>query len=409
MERRALKTVGSRMVMLLAALVAGCGSAPDGPASITRDSAGVEVVESVRPAWEEGQGWAVGTEPTLRIGAVDGAAAHQLSGVTGAVRLADGSIAVSDMASQEVRFFGPAGAVRAVVGGTGAGPGEFTGLSAIGPAPAGGVWAYDLTLRRVTWLDAAGGVRALTPVGPEPALLSAVGALPDGSFVLKQLWGARAVAEARRAGLRRDPVAYVRLDSASSSMDTVGLFPGREVYLSDETGRGVMSRPVFGRNSVAVVRGDRVVIGSQDRFELAEYRPDGTLTRVIRLPSEGILLDDDAVDRYLDRYLDAVEPQRRRALRSVLEQVPTPETRPAYGGLLVDAEDHLWVSDWTVIHSVTPGGWTVIDPAGRWLGRVEMPGNFYPLDIGGDWIVGMERDAMDVEHVVVYPLDRRAS
>jgi len=35
---------------------------------------------------------------------------------------------------------------------------------------------------------------------------------------------------------------------------------------------------------------------------------------------------------------------------------------------------------------------------------VEMPSSFHPFHIGGDWILGVELDDMDVEYVVVYSL-----
>lgn len=395
------------LVLLPLVLLTGCAAEPEGPAVVTRDSAGVTIVESERPAWGRDGGWRVGSEPVLRIGVVEGEAAYQLAQVVGAVRLGDGGVAVADAGAQEVRFFGPEGRVRQVVGGTGSGPGEFTGLSSLGAAPGGGVWAYDLPLRRITWLDAGGDVRGMLTLPSEPALLAAVG-VAGSSFVLKQLWGARAVAGSERVGLRRDPIAYVTVDTATAAVDTLGLFPGREVYVSDEGGRGVMSRPALARNSVAAVRDGQVVIGSQATWELAEYALDGTLLRRVRLPAE-LQVDPADVERAIDRYVEAVEPERRPGLRAMLERMPEPATRPAYGALLADRAGRLWVSDWSVIHTELPERWTVLDTDGRWLGAVEMPERFYPLDIGGDWILGTERDAMDVEYVVVYPLVREGT
>ena len=200
-----------------------------------RDSAGVEIVANLRPAWGEGEGWQVGSEPLLRIGVVEGEEAYQFSGLTGMVRMADGTMVVADFGAQDVRFFGPDGTVRTLFGGPGGGPGEFTGLAALGLSPEGLVWAYDFSLRRITWLDGTGSMVHLTSMDPEPPTLNAVGALPGGVLLLKQLWGAEEVATASSSGLRRDRVAFVTFDSTGALLDTLGLFPGR--------GKGSSSSP----------------------------------------------------------------------------------------------------------------------------------------------------------------------
>lgn len=393
--------------LLVAASMAACGDrAHEGPAVSVRDSAGIELVDNFRPEWTEGRGpaWRVGANPLLRIGVVDGDPAYQLSMVTGAVALRGGGVAVADGGSQQVRFFDAAGRHLGTRGGTGGGPGEFTGLAGLGPGPNGGVWAYDFPLRRVTRLTLLGDLEGVDPLPPEPPTLNAVGMLPDGSLVLRQLWGARAVAGAEAAGLRRDPVAYVRFTGGSSA-DTLAWVPGREVYIQDEGGRGVMTTPLLPHNSVGAVRGDRLVVGSQDRFELDEYGADGRLLRRIRVPPGDLEVGPGDIDDYIDRYLRGVEPERRPAIRTMLEGLPPPGRRPAHGGLLVDRLGYLWVAEWTVL-AEAPRQWTVLDPSGRWLGEVAMPGGFTPLDVGQDRVVGVMRDALDVEYVVAYPLDR---
>jgi hypothetical protein len=370
-----------------------------------RDSAGVEIVENGRPAWEEDDAtpWRVAEEAVLRIGVMDGDPQYAFGSVAGAVRLPDGGIAVGDAGAQEVRFFGSDGTHLRTVGGTGGGPGEFTGLAAMGPTTDGGLWLYDFPLRRVTRLDGSGDVVAVAQLPPEPAMLNAVGMLADGSLVLRQLWGARAVAGAAATGLRRDDVAYVRF--GGGPLDTLALVPGREVYVADQGGRGVMMTPLFPHSSVGAVRGDRLVIGSQDRFELDEYGPDGQLVRRIRLPAPDLGVEPGDVEEYIDRYVRAVEPERRPGIRAMLESLPAPATRPAHGSLLADRLGHLWVAEWTVFGEV-PDRWNVVGPEGRWLGVVELPDGFSPLDIGPDWVVGVARDELDVEYVMAYPLER---
>ncbi|NNM34643.1 MAG: hypothetical protein HKO53_16305, partial [Gemmatimonadetes bacterium] len=50
--------------------------------------------------------------------------------------------------------------------------------------------------------------------------------------------------------------------------------------------------------------------------------------------------------------------------------------------------------------------WTVFDPDGRLLGRVETPPGLRVLQIGADFMVGHRNDELDVEHIQVWGLDR---
>jgi hypothetical protein len=114
------------------------------------------------------------------------------------------------------------------------------------------------------------------------------------------------------------------------------------------------------------------------------------------------LTPDDRED-YVRGRLTGLSPEERPAERARVEALPFPETRPALGTLLPDRGGNLWVGDW-VLFPETPKEWKVFDPAGRWLGVVEVPIRFFPYEIGEDWVLGVERDELDVEYVVVYPL-----
>jgi len=404
-----MKGLSSTSLLGVVITLAGCGGGGEAPAFEVRDSAGVQIVVSYRPSWGDDSGWQVGPEPALRLGVLDGKAAFQFDGVTGLARLGDGTLVVADGGSQEIRFFDAAGNLIALAGGAGEGPGEFTGLSGLGAAPGGSVWAYDFSLRRITWLSGSGEVEELVSLGSQPPVLSSVGLLSDGTFVLKQLWGATQVAEAMETGLRRDPVAFVRFDAEGILVDTLALFPGRELYLfTDENGRGVMSTPPFGRNSVGSLWEDGMVVGYQESFELVMYSPGGEPMRIVRIPGWDLTLGSGDLEEYILSRLEGVPPERQPGVRREVEAMPSPATKPAYGEILSDEVGNLWVGEWTT-HPQIPERWTVLDRFGRWLGEVVMPGRFFPYAIGEDWVLGVEWDDLDVEYVVLYPLLKDAA
>ena len=71
--------------------------------------------------------WRVDAVPILSLGATDSDTTHEFSNVSGAVRLANGEIVVSDNGSRQLRWFSSAGMRRGTSGRRGAGPGEFGG------------------------------------------------------------------------------------------------------------------------------------------------------------------------------------------------------------------------------------------------------------------------------------------
>lgn len=390
-------------VWILSAWSVACESGTSEPGSVVRDSAGVVIVESRTPAWNEGAGWTVGEEALVRIGEVEGDEAYLLSNLVGAVRFQDGTIAAGDFGSQELRIFDAAGVHLRTVGGEGGGPGEFTGLSGLGRGPGDRAWAYDFSLRRLTWMDSSGELGDQVHLGPEPPVLNPVGPLLDGSFVLRQLWGASAVSEANELGLRRDPVAFVRFDGQGQLVDTLGMFPGRELVITEEDGRGVMGSAPLGRTTSAAIWGNRLVAGAQTSYELGEYTAEGGLVRILRHPDYDLTTSPEAIEAYVLGQLEGVPPEERARARAEIENRTMPPTRPAYGMLLADTDGNLWVGDHAPFPRV-PASWSVFDSEGRWLGEVRMPTRFVPMDIGGDWILGTEKDELDVEYLVVYSL-----
>lgn len=398
----ALLTAGrtwAGFAVLALALLPACDDAAPPPSTVV-DSAGVEVVHNRRASSDVG--WQFSARPSLRIGAVEGDPWEEFSGVTGAVRLESGLIAVADGGAQEVRFFDESGGYLHSVGGPGEGPGEFSGLSGLGPRGDGGVWAYDFTLRRVTWIDDAGRVSGTTTLGPEPPALHPVGSLGNGGFVLKQLWGVAATATAEDGGMRRDPVPFVRFDATGELQDTIVQVPGRELFLTRENGRGVMTTPLFGRNAVATVRAGRLVVGTQDRFVLHEYSLDGRLTRRVTAPDPDLRLPDDEVAEVIERRISAAPREERPSLRVALESLPMPSARPAFGRILSDRAGRLWVSEWLPADLGPPRRWRLFDASGRWTHDVRLPDGLDPLDMGSDWILGVQRDDLDVEYIVLY-------
>lgn len=84
-----------------------------------------------------------------------------------------------------------------------------------------------------------------------------------------------------------------------------------------------------------------------------------------------------------------------------LEQLPTPERRPAYSNLLMDATGAVWLEEHRgeFLNFTSPAArtWEVFDRDGAWLGTVELPGRFAVHEINADYLLGVRRDELDIE------------
>lgn len=400
----------------LLASAAACDVALPAPTFTERDSAGVTIVESVRGAWEEGDGWSVGAEPTLQIGVVEGDPAHQFSSVVGVRRLDDGRIVVADRSTAQLRFFGPDGAFLSAVGGPGEGPGEFGQMTDVVPYRGDSILVWDSRARRVTVFDGEGGfgrVQTVAPADTEPQGTGSLrivigggftGAFADGSLVMR---GNLRIAVESGVPFRVD-VLPQRLTPEGEPRGVLGRFRGPYMsFALADSGERPTPTPFRGTLAEAV-RGDRFYVGSGDAFEIEVRASDGTPERLIRAHHLDLTVTEAHRDAYLEELrASAEDPEELAELERVIPRIEFPETLPAYTGFLMDADGHLWVRHFAKPGPEGPPTWSVFDPEGRLLGQVETPAGFDVHQIGRDFLVGVWTDELDVPFVQTYALERR--
>lgn len=379
---------------------AACSRAGTDRTVTVRDSAGVTVVESRNPTWTGDRGWRLSDEPLLDIGETEGFPEYQFSRIEGGVRLDDGDLVIADGGTQALRFYDHEGTFVRASGRPGEAPGEYRVITALGRGPGDSLWVYDFGLRRFTVLTATGEPVRTLSVGGTLSAVNAVGRLPDGAFVVKESW-ATGSGNAIRLGLVRDPVAVVRFSSDGRELDTIATVAGREIFVTTEDGRAVMSAPLFAHTSSAAIRSTEIVVGDQTGFQVAIYQATGVLERVFRIHGRDLHLTRGEVSRAIDAIVAREPVNRQPATRTHYNAMDTPDTRPAYGTVLADRSGNIWLAEY-VRAPATPRRWTVLAADGRWLGEVKVPDRFTVLEIGDDWMLGVWRDELDVERVRLY-------
>lgn len=399
-----LRRCGTVLAALLVPVLHACG--PGGSPRVTvRDSAGVEIVESVPPAPGAG-GWAVDSAPLVDIGADQDDPRQQLTRPTDPVRLAGGRIAVGDNGSLEIRVFDADGRWVGSIGRKGSGPGEFTDLRALWTGPGDTLYAYQGRTGQVSVLDAGGRfARAFRPeFSGERRFAVILGPFSTGHWLVN----GSAITLPTTSGLHRGEVTLYRFSPDGRKVDSLTTLPGAESMVeASERGLSIWLLP-YARASVTVAAGSRAYAGPTERVDLQVYREGAGLERIVRLALAPRPLTREIIAAAIARQLEGMSrqpPEARELTRRKLEGAAYPEQVPAIDRLTVAENGDLWLR----IYPLDPGDPTrfaVTDSAGRFRAWVDGPPRFTPSWIGHDRILGLWRDPDDVFHVRMYPLRR---
>lgn len=383
---------------ILFVLFAACSPSDDlPPLAVQRDSAGITIIESFAPAWGDSAHWRVGVEPLVDLAESGTGDAHHFYSVRDVRRLPDGGIVVANRGSDEIRKFSPDGGFVRSAGGSGEGPGEFTNLQRI-ELIGDSVLVLDWNGRMAMFGRDLGLVHTMWP-DPD---IDEIRYLGDGIMVVETT-----VPDYDAIGLVRFPTVLALLDLEGTSGDTIGWTPGREEY----TNEILSGAPLFGKSSVLDTHGDRIFVGSSDHMQIEELNASGDTVRILRIPDYPLALTAEQVraerNARLGLPLQPGASPRPPFIVDALEDMPSPETRPAYADMRVDPTGAIWLRPFRGMSEGSgPEPWLVLGPDGNWLGSVEIPENFRVTDIGLDEILGVWEDELDVQHPQVRRLDR---
>ena len=381
----------------------GCASGGREAVPASRDSAGVRIVESSRPAWGSDSGWRIEPKPSLDIGSADGGEPYLFSYVETALRLGDGTIVVANAGSGELRFFDSTGRHVRSVGRKGSGPGEFGQSSVhIWRAPNGDIVAEDAGNRRVNIFDSAQVFRAtvtldLPPTGLQPSLQ---GVLADGSWLVQ----ARVDGAQPTDGEWRSTRVYHRYGNDGRHLATLAQSPEALVVgMSEGRMRTFVSVP-FSPSPFVAAQAATVLLNDDGAPRLIQLAADGAIRSIYRWQAPR-RKSADLIEAYrsaeVAQISDTAWKRRTRAFLS--RSMPIPEFVPAYVRMIVDYAGNIWLQRY-YLSSEHERINDILAPDGRWLGTVTLPPGLWVLQVGPDFLLGWRRDESDVEHVVVHRL-----
>ena len=388
------------VLITFAACVSETGRGLD---TIARDSAGIHIVESNTPAWNNANRWRLASEPILHLGD-ETKPAEQFVRIVNAFRLRGGTIVVVNFNNPpDLRFFSETGEHLTTVGGSGGGPGEFQAIARAYYVPPDTLLVLDPWTGRNTFIGTTGEILGSVNVdlsSERSRIGTAVGygRFNDGTLLARP-----------NALLPRDPpfgagrtsTTWWRVRYDGSFMDSLVRYPDIDYYRPGGERAFIVA---FGRRTFAIANGENLYVGTGEGYEIRIHDQTGHLHTILRRVYEPRPVTDEMVATLKQQQLDAAQsPQSRTRVERRWAATQLPAELPPHGRrLLRDAADNLWIEEYQAPGD-TPA-WSVFDGDGRWLGIVEFSSGFRPLDIGRDHVLGVWRDDLDVEHVQLYDL-----
>ena len=392
-------------LMLLGTLI-GCGGdtgrTQDAQVQIS-DSAGVRIVEYLSvPAIEPP--FALAAEPLYRHGANPGD--YEFLSVDAGRLFPDGGAVVAEWYG-EVVVLSPDGRTHEVLARVGEGPGEVVAPYSAFVLGQDSVLVPDSRLSRLT-LFVGDSVARIVSL-PRVAHIGVAGIGSSGGLLLWNRYPYGSWFDIEEDWLAGHMSLF---DAETGALDTVASYD--HVPRATRGAANPIIRPV---GEVTAAAG-RFVYTRSDRPEITWRSPDGTVTRIVRwrpgpnLLTEELLEHAEAYNRMIgwmnygvsEARLEEIVEEDMSRYRAMIGQ-----PIPLFGSPFADADGNVWLPSYRPAYPEEGSPYTVISPDGEWLGQVATPPRFRILDVAGGLVLGVLRDEMDVETVVVYGLAAGAS
>lgn len=392
----------------------GCEPAPDQTVqTVTRDSAGISIVENSGEIPADVGGWTIAEEPSLSIGTFQGDSLYQLFQVQGAMRMADGGIAVANGGSGEIRVYDSEGRFLSSHGRKGEGPGEFQRPALVGVLSGDTLVVVDNQLRRISLVHADDGFLGSARLSEDLG----GGGFPRGMFADRTLVVGGGFYFSSSSGMElsdgysRRQTSYLSADLDGELVTDFGQFPGSEFFMQIQSQSGgaisMSARLVpFGKYAMEAVGPDRFYFGSGDTWEVEVFDPSGRLLSLVRLDRDPFPVEDADLAAVIEEEVaEADDPTQAPEIRAGFEDMPVPDVMPAFAGLHADALGFLWVERYRKPGDDVPF-FDIVSPDGALVGAAALPSGSDILEIGADYVLVVQRDELEVEYLRLFSLNR---
>ncbi len=376
-------------------------------AIVARDSGGVSIVTN--DLTQLNNVCSISPAPITSIGTDEGDDESTLFRVFGATRLTDGTIAVVNGGSHEVRFFAPDGQFVRAYGREGQGPGEFSDAFYIHWLPGDTLYVGDYRPFQFLVLGPDGQwVRTVRPTPQYPNTPGTMNVLHDGRMMLGQEERLERDAE----GTFRERFMTIVLHANDGRLtDTIARMPNGRWGQAIAGPEYPWHFPLFESFAVMAARDERIVLGHASETELRVHQPARgfPVSLIIRWNAgdRTVLSEDISAERARVEASGAKLPPEMRArfiAPELSDKRPIAERFPAFGRLRIARDRRLWVREYPRPRDPAEHRWIAFNADGRFACRMTTPRFDDVLEFGADYVLTHEQDSLGVERVRQYTL-----
>lgn len=395
----------NRIIAACALATIGCGREPPVTgewAGTVRDSAGVVVVDNPESGlWTSETEWRL--QEDLRIGVTDGDAVRQFDAIDDIAIDESGRIHVLD--GSEIRVFEGDGEFVRTIGRRGGGPGELARPSAVLIGAADTIFLPDTRNQRVQRFLTGGSDAGSFPISPNEGIPLGWQIRPDGTLLQEVR-----TLPSPRAGDER--ILVLVRGGDGEVLDTLLAMPVGEAMVIPN---GQPQMTLFAPEPLWTILTDgRIASGRNSEYRLELRTADGRLERIVQRPFERRSFSASDQREFRTRLRESLEghppsPATDRMLRSMNYA----DYYPVYAALFGGPDGTIWVrhakgvssigdSDLEAfdVRAIGTSTHDVFDTEGRFLGVIATPDEFEPLRSRGEYVYGVGRDDLGVQHVV---------
>ncbi|WP_419161769.1 hypothetical protein [Candidatus Palauibacter sp.] len=386
-------------VVAIAVAASGCGrEEPRARQTVVVDSSDVAIVTS--DPLNSDRRCTVSQEPTFAVGEISGDERYEFFQVRGAGRLSDGSVAVAERATADVRIFSPSGQHVRSMGGEGEGPGEFRNPYVLWVLPGDTLWIGDYRPPRYNVFTAEGEfVRSvqLHPLYANPS---------RGGGVLSNGYSVNVRSEGRASDYRTPRDVIVEVHGPDGILnETLRVLEGRR-YGPPTGSMNLTLDPLFEAGPSVDAAGTTIAISTGRDPEVQLVDEQLRLYRIVRWLDPERDVTSAHVRAWREEYLESREGAEGMAAEftelTAGEDRPIADRFPTVSSLAVGRDGRIWVRRYP--RPRESGGWMVFEPDGEFLCHLGPVPGLGVYEFGADYLLGTRRDSLDVESVVMFDL-----
>jgi hypothetical protein len=189
----------------------------------------------------------------------------------------------------------------------------------------------------------------------------------------------------------------VTLDANGDVVDTLLVVRGAEEFVASDA----VVIPLYGRRTGMGSNGTRIAVGTGDSLavsvrDLRSKRWASFSSSVLNLQLTATTLEAERAAR--SRFASG-------RVRSLIDALPAPPTRPAYSDVVVAESGQVWLGKYLGVHERDmQQTWQVFSADGTLLGDVPVPVRFTLMDVSRGLATGVWRDELDREVVRAYEI-----